>query len=555
MIRRRRWQWAIGGAALLLLVVAAAALTVLRPERLKAIVLAEARRATGLVIDAGPASVRLGFTGVALRVSDLRVAVADSSQLLRVERADATLKIRALLRRQVELRGLTLHRPDLQVRPPAPRALGPRRPASSPFLAFLAVESWSVEEGRYAQSGPEGDLALTGVDLSGGFSWRAGKGASGSIRGRATGGSWKAPALSLALPPLDAVIDFHLSVAADSLTLPRVELSSGALRLALAGTFRPAGRVWIGSLTGRSEPFTWDEVRGFIFPAGSAKSEGGTVAGRFEIPDLRIERTVREELLVSGLVRIDSLIARGHTLREVSARARLGRAGLLLEEVKASVYGGVATGAIAVVPEDGGAALTHRGNLALRGVDLGAALAEWFPIGRRLEGTGRADLVWTGRAAPGADPLRGIELEGAFSVENGAVLDVSGLTDLAEAFQLEGASAGRWPFERLTAILALRGGRVAVDEMHATQTGLGWFLTGSVGLDGSLALNGHVRADPKRVSLPRELALFAPYLAGADGRIPIDFRLAGTFTDPIVVLDWEALGKRAAAKGRGVGGR
>jgi hypothetical protein len=529
-----------------LVVLAAVALTFLRPERLKAIALAEARRTTGLVIDAGPASVRLGFSGVVLRVSDLRVAVADSSQILRVERADATLKTRPLLRRQMELSGLALHRPDLQVRPPAlgaAGATGARRNASSPFLAFLAVESWSVREGSYGQRGPEGEFALTGVDLSGGFSWRAGKGASGSIRGRAAAGSWKAPALSLVLPPLDAAIDFRLSAAADSLTLPRVELSSGALKLALAGAFRPAGRVWIGSLTGRAEPFSWNDVEGLIPPA--------FLSGRFEIPELRIERTVREALLISGLVRSDSMIARGHTLNDVSARARWGLGGLLLEDLKASVYGGSATGNVAVVPVDGGAAFTHHGNLALRGVDLGGALAEWFPIGRRLEGTGRADLIWTGRAGPGLDPLRSIDLSGAFLVENGAVLDVSGLAELAEALHLEGAVGGRWPFRRLAADLAVREGRVTVDTLRVTQDGIGWILFGSVGFDGRLDLSGIVRADPKRVALPPEVALFAPYLAEGDGRIPIDFRVAGMLAEPTVVLDWKAIGKRAGAKAHG----
>ena len=90
-----------------------------------------------------------------------------------------------------------------------------------------------------------------------------------------------------------------------------------------------------------------------------------------------------------------------------------------------------------------------------------------------------------------------------------------------------------------------------MDSLRVAQDGLGWFLSGSVGLDGSLALKGLLRADPERVSLPSELALFAPYLAEKDGRIPIDFQLRGTFADPSVVLDWKALGKRAAAKARG----
>jgi hypothetical protein len=441
----------------------------------------------------------------------------------------------------MELRGLTLHRPDLRVRPPSP---GARRTASSPFLAFLAVESWSVKEGSYGQSGPDGEFALTGVDLAGGFSWRAGTGASGSIRGRAAAGSWKAPARSLTLPPLEAAIDFRLSAAGDSLALPRVELSSGALKLALAGAFRPTGRVWIGSLTGRAEPFSWSEVERFIPPT--------LLSGRFEISELRIERTVREEFIVSGLVRADTMIARGHTLEDVSARARLGAGGLLLEDVKASVYGGSAIGNVAVIPT-GGAGFTHRGELILSGVDLGGALAEWFPIGRRLEGTGRADLIWTGRAGPGLDALRSIDLSGAFVVENGALLDVSGLTELAEALNLEGAAGGRWPFRRLAADLALREGRVTVDALNVIQDGLGWILFGSVGLDGRLDLNGIVRADPKRVALPPEIARFAPYLAEPDGRIPIDFKLTGPLADPTVVLDWKALGKRAAVKTRGGG--
>jgi hypothetical protein len=105
----------------------------------------------------------------------------------------------------------------------------------------------------------------------------------------------------------------------------------------------------------------------------------------------------------------------------------------------------------------------------------------------------------------------------------------------------------------LAADLALREGRVTVDALNVIQDGLGWILFGSVGLDGRLDLNGIVRADPKRVALPPEIARFAPYLAEPDGRIPIDFKLTGPLADPTVVLDWKALGKRAAVKTRGGG--
>ena len=375
MKRRRRWPWAIGAVVLVLVVLAAAALTLLRPERLQAIALSEARRTTGMAIDAGPASVRLAFSGVGLRVRDLRVAVADSSQLLVVERADATLKFRPLLRRQVELRALALHRPDLQVRPPAPDTLAARRPASSPFLAFLAVESWSVEDGSYGQNGPEGDLALTGVDLSGGFSWRAGQGATGSIRGRdrrwivECAGALLGAAAARRGDRLSSLRGGRLAHPAACRVLER-RAQARALRVVSAGGTGLDRKPHRSLRTLHVERRAGLPSRGGV---GEADRRG------------RI-----------GALRHPGAADRTHRRGEDH---RLGPAALLRDRRLRRP----ATGDLSVVSAGGGAAFTHRGHLALRGVDLGGALAEWFPIGRRLEGNGRADLAWTGRAAPGLD--------------------------------------------------------------------------------------------------------------------------------------------------------
>ncbi len=765
MARRRRWIWALGGVALLGIALAALAWSLLNPERLKAMALAEVRRATGYTIEAGPASLRLGFSGVVLRVGDLRVTTPDSSQVLSVERAEAALKLRPLLRRRIELRHLGLFRPDLRLRLTASAGQAAPRLAGSPAFALFAAESWSIQEGRYAQTAPEGDLALSGLDLTGKLTWRAGDGARGTARGTAQTGSWKAPALTVALPPIEGLVDFHLSAAMDSLALPRVELSSGAMRLTLRGGFHPEGRVWTGALSGRAEPFTWNDVRGFVPPEGLAKLSGLELAGRFELPELHIARVADGKFLVSGRARVDGFSAkaaraplglseaggelrfspglilveggegrlgpdpvrffarvegeppagvilraqvatrvagsslggllpegaslavtggaldldlalsgtppfsrkrlpdldgrvvfedltgvwrglpllaagrirlagrgasveglsarlgksdialsgtledlaapdlrfvltsqtldldellpgetkvagdsaaagataappliavpgsgtlrigtlhmRGHRLENLTAGARLGLDGLRLKDLRADAYGGRVAGSLAVLPAAEGTAFTHEGELDLSAVDLGSALAEWLPVGRRLEGKGRATLAWRGRHAPGLDPLRAIDLDGVFGLDDGALLNMPGLAGLAQTLRIDQASAHRWPFQRLTAALSLREGRVLLDSLRVGQPGIGWILSGSVGLDGSLALSGLLRADPKRVSLPPELALFVPYLTESDGRIPIDFTLAGSFADPVVALDWEALGERAAARARG----
>ncbi len=757
----------IGAGVLLglVLLLVVAALIFVRPERLKETALARARAATGYAIEAGPASIHFGLSGVGIRVRDLEMAAPDSSQLLRVPEVDVYAKLLPLLKRRVELRKVALNRPRYFLREAEPGAPAAGAPSprggtgtASPAFAFLAVESWTVSQGAFRRTAPGDTLTVAGIDLDGGFSWNAREGARGSAQGEASEGRLEGPLGSYALPPVRTQARFRLSARGDSLFLPTISLQSGDLRASLSGGYHLVGGEWVGALEGSVEPVTWDALRKTL-PAGDLGAlDGIELAGTFASPGFRIARdaagkslasgrvtftevsvkaptaplglsgfqgtidfapeavalekakgrlgsnpvalsarvsgaaprrleaslatrfdgatlggllpvgtpvtldrgsvtvdlavsgalpldrthlpavngtvtlddlggayrelplralrgTVRfggdgaalegigasvgasdfvlngtvphlEELrtrftLVSkridlnqllpenrsaapdtgrgapmvalpgtGTVQIGSLIYRKTTVNDVNAGLTLSRDGLEVPDLHGSVYGGTVNGNLSLTPAGGGETWVYRGDLRLAGIGIAPALADWTPVGPRVEGTTDARIVLDGRAGPRVDVVRNLDLTGDLRIADGAVVNVPALERVASFLDIKGASGDRWPFRTLTLGFAVRQGRVQVDTLRVLQSGLGWILSGSVGLEGDLALSGTLRADPSRIELPAELKLLAPYVAEADGRIPVDFKLTGRLSSPGVEVDWSALAARAAEKAK-----
>ncbi len=762
MTLRKKFALGLGTLLAVIVVLAIAARFVIRPERLKEVALSRARATTGYAIEAGPARIHLGTSGIGVRVEDLRAVAPDSSQRIRIASTDLYLKLLPLLGRRVELRQATLHRPVLELRPaasapPTPGGPGTTPPAGSPAFAFLAVERWSVDEGTYVQTGPMGTLTLNAVDLTGGFSWTAETGAAGTARGTVGNGLWSGAAGAFGLPGFRARADFDLNAAGDSLDLSSITVESGDVAARLSGSFTRVGAEWPGALEGRVEPVGWDAIRAILPEEDLAALAGADLDGRFALPGFRIEHTEAGENRVSGrlvfsevslkapsaplgltgaegrvdfapgvvamekakgrlgdhgisisarlegtppsrievsvatridgatlagllpasvpltltagtvdldlsaagpfpvaparlpeltgtvdlagfagtyreipigkgrgrlrfaghavevrdfgaslgrsdfavngtmadlarpdlhftlnsdrldlnelfpeaaasgdtagsappvgvpgtgTVRVGSLRFRETELREVTAKVTAGLDGVRAEDIAAELYGGAATGRVALAPVEDGRAWRYEGRVALKGVQVGNVLADWTPLGKRVEGTASAAMTFSGREGPGADPLRALELSGTTDVGQGAILNVPALRSLATYLDLKEAAGDRWPFRNLAAAFAVKDGRLILDTLRVAQTGLGWALGGTVGLDGTLALSGILLADPARIDLPSEFQLLAPYVAQADGRIPVDFKLTGEAASPVVSVDWDALARRATEKAR-----
>jgi hypothetical protein len=77
---------------------------------------------------------------------------------------------------------------------------------------------------------------------------------------------------------------------------------------------------------------------------------------------------------------------------------------------------------------------------------------------------------------------------------------------------------------------------------------LDWAVSGRIGIAGELGLSGTLRAEPERLKLPGQLSFLTPYLADADGRVPLDFKLEGPASAPRVIMDWDAATQRATQR-------
>ena len=110
----------------------------------------------------------------------------------------------------------------------------------------------------------------------------------------------------------------------------------------------------------------------------------------------------------------------------------------------------------------------------------------------------------------------------------------------------------RIDFQRLTAGIRVERGRVRLSDSQLGSTRYGDFgLAGSVGLDGTIDLAVQAllpgRAAPRALAGRREIL---DLVADASGRIPLDFTVSGTVTDPKLKLDLRKLEETAAARGR-----
>ncbi len=762
MSLRKKFALGLGTLLAVIVVLAIAALFVLRPERLKEAALSRARASTGYAIEAGPARIHLGLSGIGVRVEDLRAVAPDSSQRIRIASTDLYVKLLPLLGRRVELRQVVLHHPELELRPAVPAMSAPRGPGTapppgSPAFAFLAVERWSVDQGAYVQTGPLGTLTLNAVDLTGGFSWSAETGAAGTARGTVGSGLWSGASGAFGLPGFRARADFDLNAAGDSLDLPAITVESGDVAARLSGSFTRVGAEWPGAVEGRVEPVRWDAIRSILPEEDLAALAGVDLDGSFALPGLRIEHTEAGENRVSGrlvfsevslkapsaplgltgaggtvdfapgvvalekakgrlgdhgitvsarlegtppsrveasvatridgatlagllpaavpltlaagtvdldlsaagpfpvartrlpeltgtvdlagfagtyralpiregrgrlrfaghavevrdfgaavgrsdfavdgtladiarpdlhftwnserldlnelfpeaaasadtggtaplvgvpgtgTVRVGSLRFRKTELRAVTAKVTVGLDGVRAEDIAAELYGGAATGRLALAPVEDGTTWRYEGRVSLKQVQVGSVLTDWTPMGKRVEGTATAVMTFSGREGPGADPLRALDLSATTDMGQGAILNVPALRSIAAYLNLKEAAGERWPFRSLAAAFAVKDGRLILDTLRVAQTGLGWAIGGTVGLDGTLALSGILLADPARIDLPSEFQLLAPYVAQADGRIPVDFKLTGGAASPTVSVDWDALARRATEKAR-----
>lgn len=323
----------LAGAAVL-----AVALLV-KPEALKNQALDRIRAATDYRVEAGPAAIHFGWHGAGLRVHDILLAAPDSSQSLTVDELDVFLKLWPLLGKRVELSQVVLRRPVYTL---APRE-GATSPAGGeqapPSLAFLAVESWQVEDGAFVQRGPWGNLRLDALDLAGGFVWRGRDGGHGDLHGRAGGGSFAGAQGAWPLPGAEASLAFRVAGGMDSLTVPSLDLVSGPVHAALHGGYARGASGWSGRLTGTVAPMQWAALQRWLPDTLTAGLHGMAVEGTLGLPELTVETAGTTR--TSGILALSGVAVRAPQaplgLTGFSGRVRFEPGRIALESAEGKV--------------------------------------------------------------------------------------------------------------------------------------------------------------------------------------------------------------------------
>jgi hypothetical protein len=343
----------------------------------------------------------------------------------------------------------------------------------------------------------------------------------GTVRIQGLAGSWR----GLPLKEGGAAVRFSGREAALTDGRVRVGRSDIALAGTVANTLEPDMRFTL-----RSSMLDLNEL--FPEEKDPSKEPGGMVA-----------------LPGSGVVDVQTLVFRKLRASDVRGTMTLGWDGLVFDAIRASVYTGTVTGSLAVRPVDDGAFWRYTSDLRLDSVDALPLAAGWDALGGIFEGDLSGELALNGITGD-ADPLRGLSLTGVLQLTDGALRNLPGLSEMARTLNLKGVSRDRWPFQSLGMRVAVDQGRVLLEDVAMRQTAMGWALGGSIGFDGTLALKGTVRIDPKQVTLPTEIAFLTPFLTEGDGRIPVDFLVGGSTFAPSPTVDWENLGKRAAERAK-----
>jgi len=154
--------------------------------------------------------------------------------------------------------------------------------------------------------------------------------------------------------------------------------------------------------------------------------------------------------------------------------------------------------------------------------------------------------------------------EGRLSIADAELKTVQLMPKVAETVAAVGRVAGfavpaalqSEKFSRLDTSLRLADGRLFTPDLIMAGRDASVTASGSVGLDRTLAYEGHVTLSP---ALVKSLGSVGRYVADGEGKLALPFRVSGPVTSPTVAIDQSVvpeLGRRALARqaGERVGG-
>lgn len=216
----------------------------------------------------------------------------------------------------------------------------------------------------------------------------------------------------------------------------------------------------------------------------------------------------------------------------VGANLRNGHLGVTIGESQG--FGGVIKGSIALANFETG--VDVKSQLQFNNVDLDSCLGQLFGL-RRIEGKGNFAFALEGSGESVLAVTRTLSGTASLTGQHGALagLNVEQLMRRLERRPLSGGGefrTGRTPYDRISALLKIVNGKVAIEDVK---------IEGAVV---KLALAGSASIPERELDLKGTATLLA---STGDGGFDLPFIVQGSWDDPIMLPDAQILIKRSGA--------
>lgn len=219
----------------------------------------------------------------------------------------------------------------------------------------------------------------------------------------------------------------------------------------------------------------------------------------------------------------------------IGANLRAGHLAVTIGEAQA--YGGVIKGSVALANFDAG--VDVKSQLQFTDVDLESCLGQLFGL-HRLEGKGNISFAVEGTGDSVLGVTRTLNGTASLSGEKGAIagLNVEQLLRRLERRPLSGGGefrTGRTPYDKITVALKISQGKISVEDVK---------------IEGSavrLALAGSASIPARDLDLKGTASLVSANNKAGTAAFELPFIVQGSWDDPIMLPDPEALIRRSGA--------
>jgi hypothetical protein len=229
----------------------------------------------------------------------------------------------------------------------------------------------------------------------------------------------------------------------------------------------------------------------------------------------------------------------------------LDRRGIQVENLRAGLMGGAVTGDVAIDLTDPDS-LRYTSDLKVTKVQANDLISAFTPAKNLIYGELNSQLDLAGVRAGQAPPLALLNAIGDATVADGYLAVRGPLVPIMKQLGLLSTSTDRLDFQKLSTALRIESGRVKLSDANLKSGKYGDFLlSGSVGLDGSIDYDVHALL-PKRFTPPELLAQkeLLNLVADSSGRVPLDFAITGSVSNPKVKLDLRKLQSQVADRAK-----